>query len=282
MARKSSRSRGASSPAFPWRKLAKWTGVLFGSAYGVLVVTGLFSDRLIHHPPRPATYRDDLAGVFRMPLPGGGDVAALWIPRPGAKTAILCFHGNADDLGWMRARAIAMSERTGCPVLAIDYPGYGRSPGEPDEAAVIRAADAAYAHLVRVRGFAPDDIVVRGLSLGSGPATWIAAHRRVKGLILDAPFTSTFRVLTRVKLLPFDKFDNLALADRVQCPVLIVHGDADSVVPFSHGRELAAAMTGAASVRFLPLRGVGHEIAAGNDTDPRERAEVARIVAGGR
>lgn len=263
-----------------WRRWAIRAGIAVGAFYlGLFALAGC-ADTLINHPPRPATYGESMPGFFRIPLPGGGDVAALWIPHPGATTAILCFHGNGVDLGQMRPHLAAMAQRTGCAVLMVDYPGYGLSAGSPTETGTLRSAEVAYENLTRVRGFAPESVVVRGLSLGSGPAVWIAAHRRVKALILDAPFTSTFRVVTHVKLLPVDQFDNLAIADRVQCPVLVVHGDRDTVVPFSHGKELAAAMTNAESVRFLKLPGAGHEITIGDDRDPEERAEVAKIVAG--
>jgi len=63
----------------------------------------------------------------------------------------------------------------------------------------------------------------------------------VAGLVLVSPFTSAFRVVTKVKVLPFDRFDNLAKIGRVRCPVLIFHGTADDVIPFAHGQTLFAA-----------------------------------------
>ena len=60
------------------------------------------------------------------------------------------------------------------------------------------------------------------------------------GLIVEAPFVSAFRVLTRVRLLPWDKFPNGDKIARVGCPVLVIHGRRDTVVPFWHGQRIYA------------------------------------------
>ena len=58
------------------------------------------------------------------------------------------------------------------------------------------------------------------------------------GVILESPFLTAFRVMTRVPLFPFDKFSNVDKIGRVRCPLLILHGEADEIVPFWHGRRL--------------------------------------------
>ena len=87
----------------------------------------------------------------------------------------------------------------------------------------------------------PNRIIAFGRSVGSGPAADLASRRPVAGLILESAFTSAFRVMTRVSILPFDKFDNLRKIKTVHCSVLIIHGTQDSVINASHGRELFAA-----------------------------------------
>jgi fermentation-respiration switch protein FrsA (DUF1100 family) len=76
--------------------------------------------------------------------------------------------------------------------------------------------------------------------VGSGPATELAARVPVGGLVLESAFVSTFRVLTKVPLLPFDRFPNLRHLRQVRCPVLVIHGTEDEVIPVSHGRRLYA------------------------------------------
>jgi fermentation-respiration switch protein FrsA (DUF1100 family) len=66
----------------------------------------------------------------------------------------------------------------------------------------------------------------------------LAAHHEVGGLILESTFVSTFRVKTIWPLLPWDKFNSLRFIKRIDCPVLVIHGRDDTVVPFWHGQKL--------------------------------------------
>ena len=45
-------------------------------------------------------------------------------------------------------------------------------------------------------------------------------------------------MLTRIPLLPFDKFPNYRYIRHVHCPVLVMHSHADSVIGFWHGQKM--------------------------------------------
>lgn len=263
--------------------LKKIAGLLLGSAaaaYTGLILFGVFcADGMVFPAPKP-TYSVTLPGLEKIPMPGGGEAQALWLPQPGAKTAILHLHGNAQDLGTIEPRMKILREKFHCSVLAVDYPGYGLTGGEPSEAGTYRAAEAAFDHLVGVRGFSPEAIVLWGSSLGSGPAVELASHRHVKGVILESPFTSTFRTVTKVKLVPFDRFDNLAKIDRVQSPLLVISGERDSVVPFAHGKELVDAAVNAPVRRFLPVYGAEHNLVPPDKDYTTQIAEMRKIIEG--
>ncbi len=233
------------------RRAAVDLAVLYAAASCVgcaIVNTAMF------HPPRPP-YGTDLPGLVAMG-PQDAPVAGVWSPAPGATRAVLFSHGNAEDLRYVHDR-LSLFNRLGFSALAWDYPGYGRTPGKPSERAVYAAAETAFRHLVEERGFAPSNIVVCGYSIGSGPACWLAErHPDVGALLLLAPFKSAVRVVTRVRILPFDPFPNLARVPRTRCPVLVLHGTADHVVPFSHGEAVAAAAGGRG--RFVPVPGATH------------------------
>ena len=261
------------------RRLVITLTTLAAGAYASLAAFAWFgSDALIFPAPRPS-YPSTFPDLLRIPVPGGGQIAALWLPKAGATRTILYFHGNAADLGLTRHRLELIREFTGCSLLAIDYPGYGVSTGTPTENSVLHAADAAYDHLRRIRAVPAENIVLWGRSLGSGPAVYLASRHHARALILDAPFTSTFRTVIPRKVLPFDKFDNLTLMPRVQTPVLIAHGNRDTVVPFSHGSELAKAAIHAPAVKFLPLPDVGHNDLPGPHGEAY-RSEILRFIQG--
>ena len=233
------------------RRLAAFLVLLYAAAscVGCAVVNAA-----MFHPPRPP-YGTDLPGLETIG-PADAPVAVVWSPVPGAKKAVLFAHGNAEDLRFVRGR-VERFNRLGWSVLAYDYPGYGRTPGEPTEKSVYAAAETAFRNLVEERGFAEGDVVVCGYSIGSGPACYLAERHDVGGLLLFAPFKSAIRVVTGVRILPIDPFPNLARVPRTRCPVLVFHGTADRVIPFSHGRAVAAAA--GERGRFVPVPGASHE-----------------------
>ena len=193
------------------------------------------SDRMIFLPPS-ATYRDG-AGTLRLTTADGIGISAVHLVNPQAGFTILYSHGNAEDLGLV-APFLARLREWGFSVLAYDYRGYGTSDGVPSERGAYEDVEAAYAYLTRTAGVPPQRIIAYGRSVGSGPAVDLAVRHALAGLVVESGFVSAFRVVTRIPLLPFDKFRNLAKIARVRCPVLVMHGERDDVVPIAHGRQL--------------------------------------------
>ncbi len=221
---------------------------------GLMVFAWLFSDRMIFRPP-PSTYADG-PGWLRIPTPDGVSLVARYLPLPAAKYTLVYFHGNAEDLGQNEAHLAELRDRLGVAVFAWDYRGYGRSGGWPNTPATLRDAHTVLAYVTGALGVPRDRIILYGCSLGGGPAVAMAAEGPCAGLILQSVFTSAFRVMTRVRLLPFDKFDNLSLLPALRCPVLVIHGTADRVIPFALGRQVYAAVRG--PKWHLWIEGAGH------------------------
>lgn len=201
-----------------------------------------------------------------------GSLVAYHHPgSPGMPTAMF-LHGNGSGY---RDSIIATAElsRRGIGILIPEYPGYGGNPGRPREAALQRTADAAMDWLER-HGTPPRRIAVYGNSLGAGPA--IHAALRPHGmLVLVSPLSSLSRaVAERLPMAPTailrDVYDNVTPMRRVQGPVTVIHAVDDDVVPYRHGRALAAA----AKVPLLSLDTGGHAIAF----DARVAARVADII----
>lgn len=196
----------------------------------------LAADRLIFQPQAPGYAHSP--EVLRLPTARGDTVAALWLPNPEARLAILHAHGNGEDAGDVRP-VLERLRREGFSVLAFDYPGYGTSTGRPTEAGALAAADAAHAHLTGALGVPPERVVLHGRSLGGAVMTDLATRVPAAALVLESTFTSAARV-ARMRWLPFDRFATHRKLPRVRAPVLVIHGTADEVVPFAHGRALLA------------------------------------------
>jgi fermentation-respiration switch protein FrsA (DUF1100 family) len=231
--------------------------IVAAAMYGVLIaVTFLFSDRMILPAPASSYGNPDAdMKVFR-----GADGAALiglFLPLPEARYTVLYSHGNFEDLGWVRAR-MEILRGLGLQVFGYDYRGYGLSEGTASVARATEDARAAFAHVRDTLGVPSERIVLYGRSVGGGPSLRLALEEPVAGVILEATFTSAFRVVTQVPLLPFDRFPNASLIGQLDAPVLLLHGRHDRVVPFRHGPALLAAAT-------EPKRAVWFDDAGHND-----------------
>jgi len=213
----------------------------------------LISDRMIFLPPAP-TYRDT-ADILKVPTSGGERIAAVYLPNPAATYTVLFSHGNAEDLGWVLPSLPPMRD-LGFGVFAYDYRGYGLSQWRASEQHVYADIDAAYDYLTRELRVPAARIILYGRSLGAGAAVDLAARQSVGGLIVESPFLTAFRVMTRIPLFPFDRFRNVDKIGRVRCPVLVMHGEADEIVPLWHGQQLFERAPG--PKMFLAVPGAHH------------------------
>jgi pimeloyl-ACP methyl ester carboxylesterase len=220
-----------------------------GLAAGAL----LLADRIIFPAPPPSYADGD--GIIKLRAADGTPLSAAHLPAPGARATLLFSHGNGEDLGYIRP-LLEQFRRRGISVFAYDYPGYGTSGGRATEAGVFAAAEAAYRHLTGELGLPPEQIVLYGRSVGSGPSFWLAERFPVAGLVTEGAFASAFRVVPGARILPGDRFDNLSRLPRLRIPLLLVHGTRDRIVPFAHARLLKR--TAPEQTRFLWVDGAGH------------------------
>ena len=211
------------------------------------------SDALLFQP-QGATYRDDRQ-IIKLIKSDRPTISALHLPNPKAQYTILYSHGNAEDIGDIRPNLQAI-RAIGFSVFTYDYRGYGTSEGQPTVKGAYEDIDAAYAYLTQTLLVPPSRIIIYGRSVGGGPSVDLARREPVAGLILESTFVSAFRVVTHVPLYPFDKFPNLNKIKQVNCPVLIIHGTDDEVIPFWHGQELFTVAE--QPKRFFRIEGARH------------------------
>lgn len=211
------------------------------------------------------------AGIHPDPAPGYREVAfasadgtrirAFYHPAAPGRPTILFYHGNADRLSGSE-RAVAPFVAAGMGALLPEYRGYGRNPGSPSETGFYADGRAARAWLEKA-GVPASRTVLFGYSLGTGVAGELATERASAALVLIAPFSSIPHVAREhYPLVPTgwivrDRFDTLAKLPRVRSPVLIVHGTADTTVPYDNGVALAHARPDAT---FLTVRGATHKV----------------------
>lgn len=240
--------------------IGRWTWyrplVSLGFIYLLLAMVAVFfADQLIFLPPASSYDRAAPDLVF-FETPAGESIAAFHLPASPGNPTLLYSHGNAEDIGHLRP-LFDQWHASGLGVFAYDYPGYGLSTGSPGEEAVNRTARAAWDFLTNQRGVAADRVLITGCSVGSGPACLIAEEVDALGLVLISPFTSAFAVRVPPWLFPRDRFRNLRRMPQISEPLLVIHGEDDTIIPASHGRRLYDASP-AAHKTWHPVPGAGH------------------------
>jgi uncharacterized protein len=199
---------------------------------------------------------------------------------------VMFFHGNGMLVARSNGRYELLRE-AGFNVLAVEYTGYGsaRGTGAVSEEAVYLDVLAGYRYLTDTLGVLPENIVVYGFSLGSGPATYMAAETEVAGIITEGAFTSVPDLGAEIypwlpiRLFARTGFGNLQRARTIEKPWLMLHGRNDEMVPFSHGEALAGV---AIDARFVPMNS-GHNdgVMANREVSLGVISEFLREVVGG-
>ena len=209
-----------------------------------LMFSGLV-DHLLYYPmPYPQGNWDAQAAASAQDVwlttKDGVRLNAWWFSMPDARFATLFLHGNAGNVTHRidHAQAIRLA---GSAVLVVDYRGYGKSKGRPSERGLYEDADAGYDELIR-RGYSASRIIVQGESLGTAVAAELAARRPCAGVIFESPFASLSQMASKVVpvvgSLVAHGFDTDKRIEKVHVPLLIIHGDADEIVPFSQGEAV--------------------------------------------
>ena len=181
--------------------------------------------------------------------------SGLYIPAisikgsPTARYTIIYSHGNAEDVGLSVYYLDRLAAMCDCNVFAYEYPGYSISDGEPSEENCYEAIQAAFEYVTNQLHIPPSQIVLFGRSLGSGPTVDMASQpeaTNLAGVILQSPLESGIRAVigqcSSYGLYPLDIFRNYSKVHLITCPVFIMHGTADRVVPCDNGRALYATL----------------------------------------
>lgn len=244
-----------------------------GLALLVLVGLGLLlrrpmTDAMLFYPSRGQDRTpQDLGLAYEtvwLRAPDGVCTQAWWIPGTPGAPVIVFFHGNAGTMA-DRLENAAMLRGLGPTVFLVEYRGYGDSEGRPSEAGL--EADAREAVREARRRAGPEGkIVLFGRSLGGAVAAYAASVERVDGLVLESTFTSLRAIAGRAVAIPFAgrlaayDFDTASLMPSIACPVLVIHGEDDRLVPVAMGRKLYDLATRAPWRHF-------HEVPEGDHND---------------
>ena len=207
-----------------------------------------------------------------------------WHVRPQTASPaplVIYFGGNAEEVSWM-LESVGDPLRGATPGigwLLVDYRGYGASGGDPSETALFIDALAWFDRAEKFPDVDPRRVIAFGRSLGSGVAVHLAAQRPLAGVVLVTPYDSMAAVAKHhYPWLPVDsllkhRFDSLALAPRLDAPLLMLIAEHDQVIPPEHAERLYEAWGGPKTK--LILRGATHN---STDGDPDFWPSIDRFL----
>ena len=181
------------------------------------------------------------------------------------RRTLLFLHGNAGNITHRLTNIAYLIRGGGLNVCIFDYRGYGKSEGSPDEQGLYADAVAAYNYLLSRKDVNKEQIAFFGRSLGGAVAVELALHKPCEKLILESTFLSIKAMAAEVVgFLPVhyllrSKFDSLSKIARIHVPLLMIHGNQDTIVPFEQGKQLFTAANEPKC--FYEIQGADH-----NDT----------------
>lgn len=266
---------------------------------GCPAISGFMYDRLLFKPDRK-NYDQITAGVLKqlhdvlhsdasdlsIKLNDGSVLDGWYFSSPNARKVVLINHGNGGSKAYpLPFIAILLQHRVN--VMIYDYEGYGKSTGTPSLAKFCQDGLAAYDYLVKEKGYRPADIIDCGESIGTGVASFIAQKREVGGVLLISGFTSLHEEgylmmpwlhLYPPALLPNPNLDNLTLACSKHPPLLIIHGDADPLVPCSFSQTIYERAT--EPKQFVLIKNATHWNILTDQFAPKWGKELSALLQG--
>ena len=217
-------------------------------SYIGLCATLFFYQRKLLYAPQPRA--DESAPTLALATDAGSTLVSTREIK-GDK-ALLYFGGNAEDASsYMREFSASHPNHA---IYLMHYRGFGGSSGTPSEVGLFKDAlalfDAAYAQ--------HKEVVVIGVSLGSGIAAYLARHRPVARLILATPYDSILNIgagkfpWAPVRWLLHDKYESWRYAPQISAPTLLIAAANDNLIPLKHTQALHGAFAkGVATLKII-------------------------------
>lgn len=208
--------------------------------------------------PQPPQADQQVAGIEKSWLiTDSGRVETWFIPAERAPSdkpqpVVIFGHGNGELIDFW-PQELRKFASLGVALLLVEYPGYGRSTGNPTEKSVTDTFIAAYDWLTSRHDVDASRIILLGRSLGGGAVCALARHRPSAALILMSTFTSAKSFAKKFLVPSFlvrDPFDNLEVVKNYSNPILILHGRHDTLIPYSHAKALHAAAKQAEMITY--------------------------------
>jgi len=205
-------------------------------------------------------YENQEVEEYNLKTRDGATINGLHFKTKNPKGVVLYLKGNSKSIkGW--GKFAVDFTRHGYDVIMVDYRGFGKSIGKRSQKAIKH--DLQYVYNKIREKISENYIILYGRSLGSGFATKLASMNHPKMLILDAPYYSLTKVTARyMPFMPLSVILKYPMPTYkwlkyVNCPIHIIHGTNDKLIPFKSSVKLSEIKPKA--TRLYPIIGGGHK-----------------------
>lgn len=187
----------------------------------------------------------------------GAVLSVLELRLPDPKGVVFFLHGNAGNLQSWFVNA-EFYRRANFDLVMLDYRGYGKSSGRIASEAQLHADVRAVWDTVAPR-YSGRRVVVYGRSLGTALAATLAAELQPDLTMLVSPYRSMVALAQEhypwvpAALLRYPLRTDERIA-AVRSPVLLLHGERDTLIPPAHSEALRA-IAPRATLRIVPEAG---------------------------
>ena len=204
----------------------------------------IFQGKLLYHPGAN-NYLDDASlnhKIKKIYIPSDQKLVAWYFKKNPKYKTLLFFHGNA---GKIDNRIYKLNEFSKLNVnyLIFAYRGFSGNEGNPSEKGLYKDSRAVK-YWLNLNNVQDSEIILYGESLGTAIAVDLGKEFDFSGIILESPFTSMTELGKKyypylpVKLLLKDKYETIKKLDKINSPILVMHGAKDNIVPFDMGLKV--------------------------------------------
>ena len=212
----------------------------------ILVFLYFYQRNLLYHPSENNYSGDTISvDIEKVSITTSDNIKLLgWYHEKNIKDfkTLVYFHGNAGSLE-NRIHKLNHFRDMDINFLIIAWRGFSGNDGKPSEQGLYEDGKSAIDWLIK-KGISEKNLILYGESLGTGVATQLAQKKSFAGIILETPFTSMidtakiFYPYIPISLLLKDKFENYKKIKNIDCPILVMHGEIDQIVPFEMGKKI--------------------------------------------
>lgn len=176
---------------------------------------------------------------------------------------IFC-HGNGCDIGSMHYTLSEFCRHLNIYIINFEYPSYGLCTApSPNQETINNHADQTFNFVRNTLHWPVERIIIYGHSIGSGAACHLASTQSIAALILQSPYTAIKNLVReKVGILSYivtgRSWDNLEAIKDIKCPILFIHGQADTLIPSDHSQTLHDACSHIERKKLVLLRHEDH------------------------